>query len=173
VGVPKVFSENRRWATCALLSPDVIAGDKVYTADDPDGLAFAVISSSAFIDWQKTIGGRLKSDPSFSNTLVWNNFPMPSLAPDQRAAIIAGGQAVINSRALHPERSLAQHYNSLAMDPELIRAHTRLDRVLDAVFGLTGQVGGSDRLTALFASYERMIREGQIAFSGSTRRGRK
>jgi len=62
----------------------VIAGNKIYKCEDPDGYAFAVASSSMFIAWQKGIGGRLKSDPNFSNTLVWNNLPLPPVDDAQR-----------------------------------------------------------------------------------------
>ncbi|MBJ8009996.1 type IIL restriction-modification enzyme MmeI, partial [Bacillus cereus] len=77
---PAVFSENRRFATVARLSPEVIAGNKIFKADDPDGFAFAIMSSSMFITWQKTVGGRIKADPNFSNTIVWNNLPLPGIA---------------------------------------------------------------------------------------------
>lgn len=170
VGIPKVFSEHRRWATCALFGPEVVAGDKVYRADDPDGLAFGMISSSAFIEWQRAIGGRLESRLSFGNTTTWNTFPLPKLTADRRVAIIAGGQAVLDARALHPERSLAQQYNPLAMDPALLKAHAELDKAVDAVFGLKGQVTEADRLAALFASYERMISDGQLALSAKKAR---
>src|SRR5699024_5511161 len=38
-------------------------------------------------------------------------------------------------RALHPERSLAEHYNPLAMTPELVKAHDALDREVDKAMG--------------------------------------
>ncbi|MGW7504308.1 class I SAM-dependent DNA methyltransferase [Streptomyces albidoflavus] len=162
LGIPKVFTENRRWVTCDRLMPDVIAGDKVYKCEDPDGFAFAVISSSAFIAWQKAIGGRLKYDPSFSNTLTWNNFPLPAVTAEQRQAIIAGGQAVLSARELHPGRSLADHYNPLAMDPALIKAHRTLDQAVDAVLGLKGSPNNDDRLKALFSAYTKLTSAGQL-----------
>ncbi|MFV0633350.1 DNA methyltransferase [Demequina sp.] len=170
VGIPKVFAESRRWATCAHLGPEVIAGDKVYTCTDPDGFAFAILSSSAFILWQKTVGGRLKSDPSFSNTVVWNTFPLPRVTDSQREAIVAGGSGVLVAREQRPGRSLADHYNALAMDPALIAAHRRLDKAVDAVFGLTGAVSDEARLTSLFASYQRLIAAEQLAVTGRRRR---
>ncbi|HBU02230.1 MAG TPA: class I SAM-dependent DNA methyltransferase [Acidimicrobiaceae bacterium] len=157
VGIPKVVSEDRRWMTVDLLGSEVIAGDKVYKCEDPDGFAFAVFSSSVFILWQKTVGGRLKSDVSFSNTIVWNTLPLPIVTPEQRTAIIAGGQAVLEARAQHPGRSLAAHYAALGMDPALVKAHATLDKAVDIVFGLKGQVADADRLAALFSSYERLI----------------
>ncbi|WP_394280974.1 DNA methyltransferase [Corynebacterium sp.] len=135
VGIPAVVSQTRNFYAAAHLPPEVIAGNKLYVADDPEGLLFGLISSSMFIAWQRAVGGRLKSDLSFSNTLVWNTFPLPELADSTRERIISAGEKVLEARALHPERSLADHYNPLAMAPELIKAHEALDREVDKAMG--------------------------------------
>lgn len=133
--IPSVVSENRRYFTTALLEPDVITSNLAFTAEDPDGFLFAVISSSMFMTWQKTVGGRLKSDLRFGSTLSWYTLPLPEAGEAARAKIIAAGADVLAARARHPERSLAQHYHPLAMDPELVRAHEKLDAVVDRAFG--------------------------------------
>ena len=161
LAIPKVFSENRRFATVALLEPKVIAGDKLFTADDPDGFAFAIASSSMFITWQKTVGGRLKSDVSFSNTVVWNNLPLPKLEPETRQKIIDAGHGVLEAREKHPERTLAQHYNPLVMDPELLKAHAKLDASVDTAFGAKGSCEDEkQRQEILFARYAELTRDG-------------
>ena len=137
LGIPSVFSDSRKWATVALLGPDVIAGNKIYKCDDPDGYAFAIASSSMFITWQKTVGGRLKSDPNFSNTLVWNNLPLPGISEDLKREIIAAGKNILNVRDLWPETSLADMYNPLGMKKELLSAHRLLDVAVDKAFGAT------------------------------------
>ena len=137
LGIPSVFSDSRKWATVALLGPDVIAGNKIYKCDDPDGYAFAIASSSMFITWQKTVGGRLKSDPNFSNTLVWNNLPLPGISEDLKREIIAAGKNILNVRDLWPETSLADMYNPLGMRKELFSAHRLLDVAVDKAFGAT------------------------------------
>lgn len=135
LATPAVFSENRRFATVTRLEPNVIAGNKIFKADDPDGFAFAIMSSSMFITWQKTVGGRIKADPNFSNTIVWNNLPLPELRPELRQKIIEAGQGVLETREQHPTRTLAQHYNPLVVEPSLIKAHTKLDALVDKAFG--------------------------------------
>jgi hypothetical protein len=174
VCVPRHASETRRYFPTALFDPEVICGDANFKADDPDGVAFAAISSSAFIAWQRAVGGRIKSDLRFSNTLTWNTFPLPLLTDQQRTAIIAGGQAVLDARALHPERSLADHYNPLAMAPELLRAHHELDAAMDKALGLRGAVTDDSRLRALFGSYAKLVAENELAMpSPPTRRAAK
>lgn len=160
VGIPRVVSETRKFYTVSHLNPEVIAGDKVYTAVDPDGLLFALMSSSMFITWQKAIGGRLKSDLNFSNTIVWNNFPVPDLEEKQQKAIITAGTKVLEARALHSERSLAEHYNPLAMSPELLKAHATLDKAVDQAFGATRKLTTeAQRLESLFRNYQTLVRQ--------------
>src|SRR5215217_1501380 len=67
-----------------------------------------------FITWQRTVGGAIKGDPRFANTLTWNNFPLPEISAHQRTHIIAAGQGVLNAQAQHPYRTLVDAYNPLA-----------------------------------------------------------
>lgn len=172
VCIPRHVTENRKFFAAAHFDPEVISGDANFTAADPDGLAFAVISSSAFIAWQRAVGGRIKSDLRFSKTLTWNTFPLPALSDAQRAAIIAGGEAVLEARELHPGRSLADHYNPLAMDPALLKAHRQLDKAIDGALGLRGTPDEDARLAALFKHYEKLTTEAQLAMPTSRSRRR-
>jgi hypothetical protein len=154
LGIPKVFSESRRWATVALLPSEVIAGDKIYKCDDPDGFAFSIASSAMFITWQKSIGGRLKSDPSFSNTLVWNSLPLPPVNLELKTQIIQQGQEIIKLRETFDGKSLADIYNPLGMNPGLIKAHESLDRLVDKAFGAKKALASNvERETLLFEQY--------------------
>lgn len=135
LAIPEVFSDNRPYATVKRLPTDVIVSNKVYVCPDPDGFAFAVISSSMFITWQKTIGGRLKSDPSFSASIVWNNLPLPEVDADLRSKIAEAGAGVLEARQHFDTRSLAELYHPLAMSKDLVTAHRRLDKLVDAAFG--------------------------------------
>lgn len=160
VGIPRVVSEGRRYFTTDYLSPEIIAGDKVYTAVDPDGFLFCIFSSSMFITWQRAIGGRLKSDLSFSNTIVWNNLPLPPVDAELRQQIIEAAKGVLAARELYPERSLAEHYKPDNMDPALLAAHDALDILVDRAFGATEPCASNDeRLAILFQRYLEMTGE--------------
>lgn len=157
IGIPAVVSQNRNYYTASSLSPETIAGNKIYTADDPDGVLFSLISSSMFITWQKTIGGRLKSDLNFSATLTWNTFPFPDISKESRRKIISAGKKVLEARELHPERSLADHYNPLAMDPALLKAHDALDKEVDKAFGAPRKLTTErQRQELLFENYSKL-----------------
>ncbi len=157
VCIPSVVSENRRYFTVARFGPEIIASNANFKIPDPDGVQFAILSSSMFITWQKTVGGRLESRLRFSNTIVWNNLPLPEVPNDLRGKIVAAGQGVLEARERHPERSLADHYNPLAMDPALIKAHDKLDAVVDRAFGATRTCQSEkERQEILFTRYAEM-----------------
>ena len=160
VGIPRVVSEQRPYYTVAYLPAEVIAGDKVYTASDSDGFLFSIISSSMFIAWQRTVGGRMKSDLSFSNTIVWNNLPLPPVSEDLRARIIAAGKKILAAREAIEERTgervgLDKMYASLDdMDPALRKAHKELDSVVDVAFGASCPCTSNDqRISILIDRY--------------------
>lgn len=158
VAIPRHVSESRKYWTAQANPPSVICGDSNMLVSDPNGLQFALVSSSMFITWQKTVGGRIKSDYRFSSTLTWNTFPVPELDEKTRQRIIKAGKKVLDARALHPERSLAEHYNPLAMAPELIKAHDALDREVDKAFGAPRKLTTvRQRQELLFANYEKLI----------------
>lgn len=158
VVMPRVVSETREYFTVDFLAPETIVSDAAFAGEDPDGFAFAVASSSMFITWQKTVGGRLKSDIRFSNTLVWNTFPLPKIPAELREAIIEAGKKVLAARELHPERSLAEHYKPGVMSAELLTAHAELDAVVDKAFGTDRPLDNNqERLQLLFERYEELI----------------
>ena len=162
--LPKVFSGRREYATCLSLEPNVIVSDLCYTSPDPDGLAFAVIESRMFIVWQAAVGGRLKSDYRFSNTVVWNNLPLPALDDDTRAALIEAGRNVLAARANHPGQSLADLYDPDYMPTDLRAAHLELDKIADVAFGAGKWLKDDDdtRLQVLFKSYTRMTGSSEV-----------
>lgn len=151
--IPIHVSETRRFYPAARFTEQVISSNANFVAPDEDGFAFAVISSSAFIAWQRMVGGALESRLRFSNTLVWNTLPLPELSESERGKLIQAGAGVLEARALHPERSLAQHYNPLAMDPALVKAHAALDRVMDSILNLPSGATEKERQTRLMELY--------------------
>lgn len=155
--IPRVVSDLRPYFTVADFPQETIVSDAAFAVDDPDHFQFSIASSSMFITWQRAVGGRLKSDLRFASTLTWHTFPLPKLDDKTRAAIIKAGEGVLAARERHPERSLADHYNPLAMDPALLRAHDALDRVVDKAFGAPRKLTTErQRQELLFARYSEL-----------------
>jgi hypothetical protein len=172
VCIPEVSSENRAYLPVGHLDGGAIISNKVYGALDPTGLIFAIASSSMFITWMKTVGGRMKSDLSFSSTITWNNFPLPAIAHDRRRAIEDAGRNVLAARAAYPEKSLEDLYRPGTMTASVRQAHESLDRLVDAEFGVTEEHPTFlRRQEALFNAFE-MITAPLLAMGRSSGRRR-
>lgn len=180
VCIPRVVSANRPIFTVKRFSADTIASDATFTALDPDGFLFGLISSSMFIIWQRTVGGQLKSDLRFSNTVVWNNLPLPQISEEQRRKVIAAGRKVLAAREAIEERagepvSLAEMYASLAtMDPALRAAHDELDSAVDVAFGASRRCSSDEaRLKILFERYQELTAAEEAAKPAKKPRARR
>jgi hypothetical protein len=119
---------------------------------------FAVISSSMFITWQRTVGGRLESRLRFNKLLTWNTFPLPPTSRETRNRIIEAGAEVLEARNLQPGVPLADLYAPGAMSARLTEAHNSLDRVVDALFGMRGiSPTELERQDTMFARYQDLV----------------
>lgn len=180
VAIPAVVSELRPYYTVKHFSAETITSNRNFTASDPDGFLFALISSSMFITWQRAIGGRLESRFNFSNTVVWNNFPLPPVSEEQRRKVIAAGRKVLAAREAIEERAgepvlLADMYASLAsMDPALRAAHDELDSAVDVAFGASRRCSSeAKRLEILFERYQELTAAEEAAKPAKKPRARK
>lgn len=180
VCIPSVVSANRPIFTVKRFSADTIASNATFTALDPDGFLFGLISSSMFIIWQRTVGGQLKSDLRFSNTVVWNNLPLPEISEEQCRKVIAAGRKVLAAREAIEERagepvSLAKMYASLAtMNPALRAAHDELDSAVDVAFGASRRCSSDEaRLKILFERYQELTAAEEAAKTAKKPRARR
>ncbi len=104
--------------------------------------------------WMRAVCGRLESRYSYSNTIVYNNFPWPEPTESQRKTIEIAAQTVLDARAKFPDSTLADLYDPLAMPPELVRAHQALDRAVDSAYGKKNFASEAERVAFLFERYQ-------------------
>ncbi len=135
VAIPKVSSEQRRYIPMEYLSKEIIPGDKLFMMPDASIYHFGVLTSNIHMAWMRAVCGRLKSDYSYSNTIVYNNFPWPNPTEEQKAKIEATAQAILDARAKYPDSSLADLYDDLTMPVELRKAHQDNDRAVMQAYG--------------------------------------
>ncbi len=72
---------------------------------------------------------------SYSNTIVYNNFPWPTPTEEQKTKIEETAQAILDARSLYPDSSLADLYDETTMPPELRKAHQHNDKAVMAAYG--------------------------------------
>ena len=153
--VPSVSSERRLYIPIGFLTYETISTNLNLMVPDASLYEFGVTSSVMHMAWVRAVAGRLKSDYRYSNQIVYNNFPWPSAPSDrQQEAIELAAQAVLDARAAHPESSLADLYDPVAMPPDLRKAHQALDRAVDAAYGKKGFASDAERVAFLFELYQ-------------------
>ena len=120
---------------------------------------FGILTSNVHMAWTRAVCGRLKSDYSYSNTIVYNNFPWPEVADAQRARIEATAQGILDARALYPDSSLADLYDEVTMPPELSKAHLANDRAVMEAYGMDWHtMTESQCVGELFKRYQHLMR---------------
>ena len=158
VAIPKVSSERRRYIPMDYVSSDVISGDKLFMMPNASLYHFGVLNSNVHMAWMRAVGGRLKSDYSYSNTIVYNNFPWPTSTDQQREKIEQTARKILDARELYPDSSLADLYDPLTMPPELLKAHTENNKVVMAAYGFTTKMSEEDCVAELMKLYQKLIK---------------
>ena len=165
LAIPKVSSERRQFIPIGYLDSDVICGDKIFFVDDASLFTFGVLTSTMHNAWMRQTCGRLESRYSYSNTIVYNNYPWPGFAGEplsdkHRTAIEQAAQCVLDARAQFASSSLADLYDPLTMPPALLKAHQKLDTAVDAAYqpsgGKKSYASDAERVAFLFDLYQRI-----------------
>ena len=156
IAIPKVSSENRRYIPIDYLSPEVLAGDKLFQMPNATLFHFGVLTSNIHMAWMRAVCGRLKSDYSYSNTIVYNNFPWCNPTEAQKARIEQTAQGILDARAKYPEASLADLYDELTMPPELRKAHQANDKAVMQAYGFSIKMTESECVAELFKLYGKL-----------------
>jgi hypothetical protein len=154
LAIPEVSSEQRDYVPIAYLQPPTIPSNKLRILLDADLWQFGVLTSRMNTAWLRAIGGRLKSDFTYSIDVVYNNFPWPSATDAQKEQVGRQAQAVLDARAAFPTATLADLYDRLAMPPALRQAHAKLDANIERLYRPQPFADDAQRVEHLLALYE-------------------
>lgn len=156
--IPVVSSENRKYIPIGYVSKDIIASNACFTIANATLYTFGILTSNVHMAWMRAVCGRLKSDYRYSNTIVYNNFPWPTLTVEQKKKIEETAQAILDARALYPDCSLADLYDEIAMPPELRKAHQANDKAVMQAYGFWGKLNTESACVAeLMKMYQKII----------------
>ena len=165
VGVPKVSSERRKYIPMGFVTNGMIPGDKLYFIPTGSLYVFGTMMSQFHNAWMRVVAGRLKSDYSYANTIVYNNFiwpgavgnfdtPVEEAVPQEvRTKIEQCAQSVLDAREAHPGKTLADLYDPDKMPADLLDAHKALDAAVEEAYGVDFD-GDEEKIVAhLFKLY--------------------
>lgn len=154
--VPIVSSENRQYFPAGLAGPDVIATNKAFYAPEAPLWMLAMIVSQLHLIWIGTICGRLEMRFSYSNTLGWNTFPVPTLTEQNKADLTRCAEDILLAREAHFPATIADLYDPEKMPANLRAAHERNDETLERIYIGRRFKNDTERLEKLFELYTKM-----------------
>jgi hypothetical protein len=158
VVVAAISSENRQFLPCGLLSPHETITNKVYALYDSPLWNMGLIASRLHWVWIGTVCVRLEMRFSYSNTLGWNTFPVPTLTDQNKADLTRCAEDILLAREAHFPATIADLYDPETMPENLRQAHDRNDEVLERIYIGRRFKNDTERLEKLFELYTKMTR---------------
>jgi len=119
----------------------------------------ALIASRLHWVWIGTVCVRLEMRFSYSNTLGWNTFPVPTLTDQNKADLTRCAEDILLAREQYFPATIADMYDRDRMDTEfpLVReVHDRNDEVLERIYIGRRFKNDTERLEKLFELYTKM-----------------
>lgn len=157
--IPKTSSERRQYLPIDYVGPDTVVSDLAFAAYNAELWVFALLSSTMHVTWTKAVAGALGTGIRYSNTIVYNNFPVPVLSIEAKEQLATAALRVLDVREYHCELTLADLYDPDKMPEDLRAAHVEVDAFVDSIYSNRGYETDEQRLADLFAMYERMTAE--------------
>ncbi|MFT7879058.1 MAG: DNA methyltransferase [Sulfurimonas sp.] len=157
--VPRVSSESRDYLPVDYLTNEFIIGDRNFALYDAPLWNMALIASRLHWVWIGTVCVRLEMRFSYSNTLGWNTFPIPTLTEQNKADLTRCAEEILLAREHYFPATIADMYDPKRMDTEfpLVReAHERNDEVLERIYIGRRFRNDTERLEKLFDLYTKM-----------------
>ncbi|MCO5238296.1 MAG: hypothetical protein M9933_18725 [Chitinophagaceae bacterium] len=160
--IPRTSSVRRNYIPMGFLNGDTIVSDAASVIFNAQAWIFGVLTSHFHMTWVKAVGGRLKTDYRYSSQLCYNNFPFPEITLKQKENLNLYVLAILDERAKHPEKTMAQLYDPDKMPKSLKQAHEELDRAVEQCYRLQPFTSDTERLEYLFKLYEEMTKSGTL-----------
>ncbi len=157
--VPRVSSENRDFLPVGLINGDTIVADRNFALYDAPLWNMALIASRLHWVWIGTVCVRMRTDFSYSNTLGWNTFPVPTLTEKNKADLTQCAENILLARESHWPATIADLYDPETMPENLRAAHERNDEVLERIYIGRRFKNDTERLEKLFELYTKMTTE--------------
>jgi hypothetical protein len=164
--IPRVSSERRSYIPSGFLDQNTVISDSALSINHgSDVWLLGLISSRMHMVWTRAFAGKLKMDYRYSATLVYNTFPFPKITEQQKVDITDHVYEILDERAKHSEKTLAQMYDPDKMPEGLKNAHHQLDLAIERIYRSKPFGNDEERLEYLFKLYEKMIAKEQEIIS--------
>lgn len=157
--IPIVSSGNREYIPMVYEKSPTIATNKTFQLPNASLFLFGMLESKMHMAWMNVTVGRLKSDYSYSNTLVYNTFVFPNSDETQEEKISELAQIILNTREKYIEQGekIKDIYDSLLMPPDLRKAHSDLDKAVEKLYRKETFHSDEERVEHLIKLYQKAV----------------
>ena len=156
VCVPVISSENRPYLPAGLLPGGTVVSNKAFTLSGSELWPLAIICSRLNLAWVAAVCARMRTDYSYTNTLGWNTFTVPTLTEKNKADLTRCAEDILLAREHHFPATIADLYDPENMPADLRAAHDRNDEVLERIYIGRRFKNDTERLEKLFDLYTKM-----------------
>lgn len=160
--VPSVSSERRDYIPMGFLNDDTVISNLAFGIYNAQPWLFGILTSKMHMLWVKSVGGYLGTSIRYSAKVCYNTFPFPDITLKQKENLNLYVFAILDERAKHPEKTMAQLYDPDKMPKGLMQAHEELDRAVEQCYRLQPFSSDTERLEYLFKLYEEMTKAGTL-----------
>ncbi len=158
--VPIVSSESRDYLPAGVADQSVVPTNKAFYLPNAPLWVLATIVSKLHLAWVDAICGKLEMRFSYSNTLGWNTFPLPTLTDKMKADLTRCAEDILLAREVHFPATIADLYEVKdgkgKMPADLREAHERNDETLERIYIGRRFRNDTERLEKLFDLYTKM-----------------
>lgn len=156
IGLSAISTERREYLPVDVLPSRAIASNKLFALYDAPLWTLALICSRLHLAWIAAVCGRMRTDYSYSNTLGWNTFPLPTLTEKNKADLTLSAESILLTRESHFPATIADLYDPDTMPGDLRAAHDRNDEVLERIYIGRRFRNDTERLEKLFDLYTKI-----------------
>ncbi len=156
IAMPAVSSEKREYLPVDLLDSHCTITNRAYGIYDGDIFQLSILASRLHIVWVGTVCGRLERRYSYTNSLGWNTFPVPTLTDQNKSDLTRCAEDILLAREAHFPATIADLYDPETMPENLRAAHDRNDEVLERIYIGRRFRNDTERLEKLFEFYTKM-----------------
>ena len=157
--MPQTSSSKRDYLPVEIVFGQVQTLHSVQVIYDSEIFINAFLMSKIHFLWAKAVGGGIKTDITYSNSLCYNTFPFPSISLQRKEELNRCVLNIIDERQKHTEKTLTQLYDPDKMPEGLKEAHHQNDLAVERCYRSNPFSNDEERLEYLFKLYETMIQE--------------
>lgn len=161
LAIPRTTASSREYVPMRFYNNDEITSDATMVINDATVELFGLLTSKMHMVWLRLVGGRLKGDFRYSESVVYNTFPVPADISNLQPF----AQKVLDVREQHDNYTLGELYDPLHMPVDLKAAHLKLDATVDKLYRRKKFNTMHERMEYLLREHHNLLTKNQSTLS--------